>query len=129
MEFWFWLLSPRYRGGVYILYNNHQKEQARLASEQAALEAKHEALKDEFETQIAAFASDMQNIAQQYKEQRRVLNDLLRPINLRTPEYIAENAQIAEKNRLIHATSYPRHGHAFHNIRYPYAGYIHTIGG
>ncbi|MEZ5814261.1 MAG: hypothetical protein R3E13_06005 [Alphaproteobacteria bacterium] len=90
-------------GGGYILYQNNLQKQAEvaqvLAEEQAeAARAKEEeqVLLQEFEDFLNQFLSDVYEKAQAYKQNRGVLNELGKPLNLTEPEYIRENARLAE---------------------------------
>ena len=87
-------------GGGYILYQNNQQKQAEIARELAeaeALKAEQEAaLKAEFDDFLKAFLTDIQTNVVEYKKQRKVLEGLSKPVNLRQNEYIEENARLAE---------------------------------
>ena len=94
-------------GGGYILYLNHQQKQAEIQRQEelAAAEAKREAeeraaeraaLLQGFEDFLNGFLQDVYTEVQEYKTSRAVMNELLRPGNLRAPEYVEENAALAD---------------------------------
>ena len=94
-------------GGGYILYQNHMKTQAEMAeqqAEEARLEkeaaekkaAEDAKLKQEFEDLLNGFLDSVYTQMREYKSARAVLGELMKPENLSSPEYIAENAVLAE---------------------------------
>ena len=87
-------------GGGYILYQNNLQKQAesaqKLAEEEALKAEKVAVLKGEFDALLKSFLKDIQGHVATYKKQREVLVSLSKPMNLRQPEYIEENASLAE---------------------------------
>lgn len=94
-------------GGGFILYQDYQQKQAELsrfqAEEQARIEQEKErkaqeqiALMQRFEDFINTFLQDIHAQALEYKKARTVMEELIAPANLATPQYIADNARLAE---------------------------------
>lgn len=93
-------------GGGYILYQNNMHKQevaAQKAAEEAAAKeeverkaAAQKVLSKKFEDFLNGFLQDMAKGTQEYKKARGVLEDLVDPANLRAPDYIHENARLAE---------------------------------
>lgn len=95
-------------GGGYILIEDHQRKQAEIerieAEEQAKAEEaariKAEALaakKQEFENFLNAFLKDIYGKMQEYRQARKVVDNLDKPSNLTKAEYAQENAVFAEQ--------------------------------
>ena len=91
-------------GGGYILYQNNQQKQAEIAQKMAeaeALKAEQEAaLKAEFDDFLKTFLADIRTHVADYKKQRKVLESLSKPTNLRQAEYVEENARLAESTMM-----------------------------
>ena len=98
-------------GGGYILYQNDQAKRAEIAREEAEKLAKEQeearkaaekraALNKAFEDFLNGFLGNVYEAVGEYKKGRAVLNDLGKPANLRAPEYIEENARMAERTVL-----------------------------
>ncbi len=94
-------------GGGYILHQNNAQKQAEIAEEQLRLAEEVERLKQEkqallqsFDDFLNGFLDDVYEQARAYKKSRVVLNELGKPSNLREPQYIEENARLAESTVL-----------------------------
>lgn len=90
-------------GGGYILYQNNEQKQIELAQKEAeAKEAAERAHQEKieqaqrFEDFINGFLQQVASEVADYKKSRNVLKNLVEPANLREPEYIQENAKLAE---------------------------------
>ncbi len=90
-------------GGGYILYQNNAQKQAEIALEAARIAAEAEKLEQEkqarlqaFEDFLNGFLDDVYMQAREYKKSRVVLNELSKPSNFKEPQYIEENARLAE---------------------------------
>ncbi|MCB1721341.1 MAG: hypothetical protein H6860_03340 [Rhodospirillales bacterium] len=94
-------------GGGYILYQNNQQkqaeiakaeaeEQARIAEETQRKKQEQTALMQNFEDFLNNFLQDINTQVYEYKQARTVMDELLKPGNQSTPEYIIENARLAE---------------------------------
>lgn len=88
-------------GGGYMRYveNARQEaEKARIAQEE--LERKDIEQRAAFEKFLNGFLEDVNKGAREYKQRRQVLASLVRPENLKAPEYAQENASLAESTVL-----------------------------
>lgn len=94
-------------GGGYVLYQNYQQKQVRIAAEKLEAEAlalkaaeakkqETEVLNKAFEVFLNDFLARVHGEVVEYRQGRVVLNDLGKPENLREAEYIEENARMAE---------------------------------
>ena len=97
-------------GGAYWLYATQEKqaehsEQAVPVTEATVAAAvpsedtrkpDQTALLKDIEDELNGVIAEVNEEAQSYKARRKVMLDLIRPANLRAPDYIAENYKIAE---------------------------------
>jgi len=94
-------------GGGYILYQNNIQKQQEVSEEEALVLAQEKEEADRLEqerlTRLQGFEGFLNNFLQEvqvqavsYKKSRAVLNELSKPSNLGEPEYIEENARLAE---------------------------------
>lgn len=94
-------------GGGYILYQSDVQKREEIAQEQAEiaaaaqveverLEAARQARLQGFEDFLNDFLREVSVQARAYKKSRAVLNELGKPSNLSEPQYIEENARLAE---------------------------------
>ncbi|MCB9982296.1 MAG: hypothetical protein H6861_01300 [Rhodospirillales bacterium] len=94
-------------GGGYILLQNHEQkqaeieqvkaeEEARLAEEAQRNAEEQKALLQSFEDFLNTFLGDIYAEVQEYKQARKVMEELRKPSNLTSPEYVAENTSMAE---------------------------------
>lgn len=95
------LLSLSVGGG--ILYQNHlakQAEMARIKAEEmqkvAEAQNRERKIKAEFEEFLNALLKQIAAESELYKKSRMVLTGLVQPMNMAQPEYIKENAALAE---------------------------------
>lgn len=74
---------------------NAEKQEARVMAEWQA-KKETDARNREIEETLNGLLENVQVLALEYKRNRRVVNDLIQPENLSTPEYIVENLAILE---------------------------------
>lgn len=90
--------------GVGVVYVRHveqaRQEAARLEAEQAAQAQKDREQRAAFEDFLNGFLRGVEESAREYRQRRQVLAGLVRPENLRSPEYVSENASLAESTVL-----------------------------
>jgi len=107
IKFWNFLLVlallATLAGGGYILQQNYLQKQMEIqqAEEEAARlrveEAREaQALKVAFDEFLESFLQNLEEEAEVYKKRRTVLLGLAKPSNMRAPEYIEENARLAD---------------------------------
>jgi outer membrane murein-binding lipoprotein Lpp len=95
-------------GGGYILNEDHKRKQAAIEKIEAEEQAKAEeaarikaeelaAKKQEFEDFLNAFLKDVYAKMQEYRQARKVVDNLDKPSNLTKAEYARENAVFAEQ--------------------------------
>lgn len=81
-------------GGGYVFLQNANKAQELSDAEKAALHAA--SIEGQFETTLNAFLQNVDTRVKAYKLNRKILQDLIKTDNLRSPEYISENYAIAQ---------------------------------
>ncbi|MCC6597986.1 MAG: hypothetical protein IT559_04280 [Alphaproteobacteria bacterium] len=85
--------------GVLAYMSAKRQEQAgkQYVAEQKAQNAE---IKADFEVFLNGFLADVEKNAFAYKQRRKVLTGLIKPENMKMPEYIEENASLAESTIL-----------------------------
>lgn len=95
-------------GGGYILNEDHKRKEAEIAKVEAEEQAKAEeearikaealaAKKQEFEDFLNVFLKDIYGKMQEYRQARKIVDDLDKASNLTKTEYARENAVFAEQ--------------------------------
>lgn len=86
--------------GVVLHFKNVRLEAERVKAEQEAQDRKDEELRAAFEDFLNGFLREVEKGALEYRQRRQILASLVRPENLKTPEYAQENASLAESTIL-----------------------------
>ena len=79
--------------GVYVFLQKPQEIQPQPSQEQAPI-PEESSLEKQFDALLNEFLKSVDEKAQAYKNERRVLAELVRPENLRDPAYVEQNYQL-----------------------------------
>ena len=75
---------------------NERKEAERIAREKEAKVLRQLELKQEFEVFLNDFLNEVRAKIRKYRESRRIMDDLLKPANLRSRKFVKENRGLGE---------------------------------